>query len=212
MKKYTSILIVLLGISCLSFGKSKKISSVRKLDKYLMDEELVVVLFYDSKVGDHHEKRKIKNMKKNFKNLDDDYHKLKESDVLFLYIDLHKDRDGEFKDYYDVSLDLPIMQLYKDGKFYTEGSNKGVISGIFSQSEMNDFIMENFEDFIDEIIKEKDEEREREIEKQKLNRSYWYNDYYYDYPWYYRRWPYHSGYHRRKWRKSRPGFHFGVSI
>ena len=211
-KKLFFLYLVFLSLNLSVFCKTKKISSFKRLSEYLMKNELVVVFFYDYGSGIEKEKKeKIKLMKKEFKSLDDDYYKFDESDILFLYANLSKDKHDSLEEFCsETEEDLPVIKLYKDGKQYLQGANKGTLAGILSGSSMKNFIMDNFEDFIDEIIKEKDEERERKIEKQKLYYRNLYVDpfysYHYDYPY---SWPYYYGH---SWRRSRPGFHFGVSI
>ena len=188
MKKirYIARIIMYVSFFCAGLGLlidlSARHSTAYSEDRFfdlLRKYELSVVLFYyqdyQSKKNKD-EKKDIADLLKDFKSASK-IRSFKKADILFMPVNLAREKVENLANQYGISkkkiivkeeslmIHRPTIMLFKDGKPF----NNIRITGDLSKSRIKKYVNQYFREFIDEILKQKEEDRKKRLEESRYS-------------------------------------------
>ena len=159
------LMFFMLAITVALGAAVKRTGKVHTFDREIKKSQLAIGLLYK----EDKQTRKDKELRKKLKDLHKDFREVSkdEDEVAFVSANISKKKLFELKDRYHVTK-TPNFLLFKDGilkPFKDESGTVVSLIGFPSRQQMRIFISDNFQDYIDEIKKEKREEAKERAER-----------------------------------------------
>ena len=189
MKKQL-MFIVIFFIGALGYAKERKAHSANALEAMLAKSRYSVVIFYDSnQAKELNNKDKLKDLKLMVSSLAKDP-LYKNTNLQFIFADLERRDLKKAREKYQIS-NLPLFMI-----FLGRQPNKERLIGYVYRPQVTNFINQNLQVHMDQYLKEKQMQRQKDLELAKIKAYtrayYWWSPYWGGY-WYGGYYPYWYG-------------------